>query len=129
MTNSDGRRHSGHALRREGEVSKTTSWSHRLSSRTKGPDVKPRTLIESHRPCSTLLLDDLVAEGLGAAPLPDAGQTEGVTAGGQDTEPAVRRIGLLNHHLHTDGTYLNNRQNIPESQTGGTHHWQRISSG
>lgn len=99
------------------------------SSRTKGPDVKPQTLIKRHGPCSTLLLDDLVAEGLGAAPLPNAGQTEGVTAGGQDTKPAVRRIGLLNHHLHTDGTYLNNRQNIPETQTGGTHHWQKISSG
>lgn len=58
-----------------------------------------------------LLLDDLVAEVSGAAPLSDAGQTEGVTAGGQNTEPAVRRVRLLHHHLHADRTHLNNNNN------------------
>lgn len=51
-------------------------------------------------------LDDLVGEVPGAAPLSDAGQTEGVTAGRQDAEPAVGRVRLLDHQLHTDGAHL-----------------------
>lgn len=35
------------------------------------------------------LLDDLVAEVPGAAPPTNAGQTEGVAAGGQNTKPAL----------------------------------------
>lgn len=63
-----------------------------------------------------LLLDDLVAEVPGAAPLSDAGQTEGVTAGGQNAEPAVRRIQLLHHQLHADGTHLKNNQRRQQQQ-------------
>lgn len=68
MTNSEATRHSGHALK-ETEVLESMS--------------------RKHRPHLALLLDDAVAEGPGAAPLSDAGQTEGVTAGGQDAKPAV----------------------------------------
>lgn len=78
MTNSEATLHSGHAL-------KQTERSQRPSPGLTDPlsDSRP----QGHYP--GLLLDDLVAEGPGAAPLSDAGQTEGVTAGGQDTEPAV----------------------------------------
>lgn len=48
-----------------------------------------QTLSKTVRPHPGLLLNDVVAECLGASPLSDAGQTEGVTAGGQDAKPAL----------------------------------------
>lgn len=65
-----------------------------------------------------VLLDDLVAEAPGAAPLSDAGQTEGVTARRQNPETAVRRVQLLDYHLHTDGAHLDNNGN----RHRGCHH-------
>lgn len=74
-------------------------------------------LVKRHPAWSSDSLDDLVAEGLGATPLADAGQAEGVTAGGQDTKPAVRRVHLLNHYLHTDGAHLEARTGIEGRQS------------
>lgn len=59
-----------------------------------------------HNVGGNALLDDLVVELLGAAPLADAAEAVGVAAGRQDAEAALRRAALLDHQLHADGAHL-----------------------
>lgn len=104
MTNSEATRHSGQDLGRATNC-----------PRTLGQDRDPSTPISALHPD---LLDDLVAEVPGATPLPDAGQTKGVQARGQNTEPALRGVGLLEHHLHTDGAHLDKSPESTQAQLG-----------